>query len=867
MSCAPTEPQSTSPKKPRASSERRPLVPVTPQRINSAQKQNRFASSPLTPNSSIVSSPFSPITNVYSSTSTFATPNSSVSSQNKFDVSPAVLKFKSKSLADVTSNWRSRAKENGIKVSADDAADDVEVHSKENVSSFISNHRRSRQALFQTKSTDNTPFISPQAARIYRDEGNTTVPYSTADLSASLPNTPEPSRTSSGSYSLTTPSPQTSNAIVQKLRQRGSLTDPARTRRRETFGSLPMKASPLFDINEDEADPRATFAPYLQSFGSPLTLTANRKGRNGARSVSAPFYNARAFDLDSDDEEINYDEVMPAVRLTKQPALRPIKSADTLPASAIEGLQVNSTEGNSLPVIKSCAVCSASSCTLSVLSPCGHVICSSCLTGALNIIGEKDMRCATCEEKVDDFKLLTPVITKAMDGDKDESEVESSCSQTSDQERESEKTTTLLPSAFENASPGNGKKLFEVVQSLPANYVAQDNLPQQHCSGTQPAVLRIDNVPWDITPSGLREFFKPFALLHAHVLLDPKGKTLSHAYVEVPRDNVRDALRAVQNKTMGKGKRLRGVTVTMSNQGELMRALFPSWIGTFDGAQPTLANLDNNSIARALETGLVTASELDGLMALMRNPKSHFLKVPSLPFYSLLSMLAKIPVDGDSRVFWNTKLRDTLFETVNNALTILISRIGSELHDQCLLDTLSTAAIGCKVFSPMQINHFRNIMGMSPISYDDNSISPSLPYSASSSPQTEDVLTPDDSASVVSRFSRVQGSGMANTKPPRYTQRANNYLSPVNAYGPLVSPTLPHAVLHSPMGFAMPSPQLNSPFMPYASMVNTGMQFSQNPYDSLAHEFGMEPDVMAAIAQRIVASGVPANAMYAGHRM
>lgn len=83
----------------------------------------------------------------------------------------------------------------------------------------------------------------------------------------------------------------------------------------------------------------------------------------------------------------------------------------------------------------------------------------------------------------------------------------------------------------------------------------------------------------DITPSGLRDFFHPFALLHAHVLLDPKGKTLSHAFVEVPRGNVRDALRSVQNKTMGKGKRLRGVTVTMSNQGELMRAVCrPSFV-------------------------------------------------------------------------------------------------------------------------------------------------------------------------------------------------------------------------------------------------------------------------------------------------
>ena len=158
-------------------------------------------------------------------------------------------------------------------------------------------------------------------------------------------------------------------------------------------------------------------------------------------------------------------------------------------------------------------------------------------------------------------------------------------------------------------------------------------------------------------------------------------------------------------------------------------------------------------------------------------------------------------------------------------------------------------------------------MGLSPFTCDDSAFSPSLPQSASSSPQTDDVLTPDDSASVVSRYSRTQSSSQSNMKPPRYMQRGNNFLPPVNAYGPLVSPTMPHAVLHSPMGFAMPSPQLNSPFLPYTNMVNTGMQFSQNPYDSLAQEFGMEPDLVAAIAHRIVASGVPANAMYAGHRM
>lgn len=56
-------------------------------------------------------------------------------------------------------------------------------------------------------------------------------------------------------------------------------------------------------------------------------------------------------------------------------------------------------------------------------------------------------------------------------------------------------------------------------------------------------------------------------------MLDPRGKTLSHAYIEVHFVDARDALRSVQNKSLGKGRRLRGVTVTMSSQNELMRGV------------------------------------------------------------------------------------------------------------------------------------------------------------------------------------------------------------------------------------------------------------------------------------------------------
>jgi site-specific recombinase XerC len=62
-----------------------------------------------------------------------------------------------------------------------------------------------------------------------------------------------------------------------------------------------------------------------------------------------------------------------------------------------------------------------------------------------------------------------------------------------------------------------------------------------------------------------------------HVLLDQRGKTLSHAFVELStEEHARSALRGAQNSVLGKGKRARGVTVTRSSQEELMRAVWCS---------------------------------------------------------------------------------------------------------------------------------------------------------------------------------------------------------------------------------------------------------------------------------------------------
>jgi hypothetical protein len=50
---------------------------------------------------------------------------------------------------------------------------------------------------------------------------------------------------------------------------------------------------------------------------------------------------------------------------------------------------------------------------------------------------------------------------------------------------------------------------------------------------------------------------------------------------------------------------------------------------------------------------------------MLTNLQSHFLKVPSLPFHSLISVLAKFPATVNGHIPWSTTLRDSLFGTLS----------------------------------------------------------------------------------------------------------------------------------------------------------------------------------------------------------
>jgi hypothetical protein len=93
---------------------------------------------------------------------------------------------------------------------------------------------------------------------------------------------------------------------------------------------------------------------------------------------------------------------------------------------------------------------------------------------------------------------------------------------------------------------------------------------------------------------------------------------------------------------------------------------------------PSVTGLSHEHAAAALDNGLITTAELNSLQHLIRSPdvghlgsargdvvltdvQSHFLKVPSLPFHSLISVLAKFPATVNGHIPWSTTLRDSLF--------------------------------------------------------------------------------------------------------------------------------------------------------------------------------------------------------------
>ncbi|KAI8986901.1 hypothetical protein BD414DRAFT_487416 [Trametes punicea] len=694
--------------------------PTTPQRSFHHSNSARHYTSPFTP-ATTLSTPYTPLSlRSFSSTaSSIATPASAAPVARRRGVSlslssPAVptQNQQNRSLADIAQNWRNRANENGIKVSPSGGPKcRVEGNGT---------------CELNTSSIDESllpaPFLSNQRrARALSQACSPLIPV--ADNALATPN-----RSVQSVGVMNTPPPQPGYGL------RGSVTDPAHTRRRPAF----EMTSELYDIDEDD------YSAYCQVFSPPahsqtLPLTFNDPFNTSNLSVSVI---------------ANMSE---PVQLYETPQyFPPVQKAPVTPPT--------------------CSVCGLTKGSLAVLKPCSHPLCPACLTSALNIVGEKDMECAMCHAKVDDFTLSKGSldVCAAASSDSNLQRIIEECSEIED----FDSGIGLLPSAFRGRR-GDDLTLFEEddefmnrAQGASTPVSAARTSTHTKVRSCERVVLRIDNVPWDITPPAIAKWLK-YPVERVHVLLDRKGKTLSHAFAEmIDEEAAKAALRASQNSVLGKGKRARGVTVTRSSQEELMRALFPSWQGNFDGSRPSLAGLSNESVISTLQRGLVSEAELNSLLHLIKSPDSHFLKVPSLPFYSLISILSKFPADDDSRVFWSGNLRDSLYEITYAAVQILMSRIEENpFSDWATLSTqIVRAALDCQAFTPEQMSKLSDILEAA------------LPRSTSSPPPTRSPRSRSSASS--SRQSSY--SGRLSHSPPSLQSGAVGDLAKEFGVDPLV---------------------------------------------------------------------------------
>ena len=137
-----------------------------------------------------------------------------------------------------------------------------------------------------------------------------------------------------------------------------------------------------------------------------------------------------------------------------------------------------------------CSVCGASGGTLAlaVLDPCAHPLCPQCLTSALNIVGEKDMECAVCKSKVDDFQLhKTPPATGFKSGP------------TTAKKRTSVGSTremNVLQGLYDAGAAHNNGALPEYDDFVMDRAQGSSTPVSARRSTEESVVLRIDNVPW-----------------------------------------------------------------------------------------------------------------------------------------------------------------------------------------------------------------------------------------------------------------------------------------------------------------------------------------------------------------------------------
>ncbi len=219
----------------------------------------------------------------------------------------------------------------------------------------------------------------------------------------------------------------------------------------------------MYDIDEDD------YAPYPQTFSPPA------HSQTLPLSLHDPFH-ASNISLSA------ISHISEPIQFYETPQFFPPQQARKGPTSAA-----------------TCSVCGLVKGSLAILKPCSHPLCSTCLTSALNIVGEKDMECAMCHAKVDDFTLCkngpdVGITTPT------ESKLHRIIEEYADME-EFDSGIGLLPSNFSGREIGDinlfdDDEIFMDRAQGASTPVAGSNASFTSTRTLDRVVLRIDNVPW-----------------------------------------------------------------------------------------------------------------------------------------------------------------------------------------------------------------------------------------------------------------------------------------------------------------------------------------------------------------------------------
>ncbi|GAA6044034.1 hypothetical protein JCM8097_001380 [Rhodosporidiobolus ruineniae] len=252
-------------------------------------------------------------------------------------------------------------------------------------------------------------------------------------------------------------------------------------------------------------------------------------------------------------------------------------------------------------------------------------------------------------------------------------------------------------------------------------------------------VVRLDNVPWEITVREIEEWVASASLTSAgeaegdeamlasevddeglrmlgegvkrvtlavHVLCNRvDGRTLNQAYLELA--SLAAARRLVRTKD-GSVLRRRAVHVSLASQAELLTTLFPTYTPGFSSLSPNpppSASSSSTSTSKwapkAAPVPLLLQTELTGLLTLCRVESAHARKVPERPYFQLVTLLEKMPWSFPWS--YNSQAVVRLFNTCCAAIEILGTvkrQIGGGWRE--VLTVLVDAILHCPVFRPQQ---------------------------------------------------------------------------------------------------------------------------------------------------------------------